>query len=108
VTFASGFAGDGGPATASLLSSPKDVAVTPTGDLLVVDSGNNRVRLVNNTASPPSISTWVGRGVATGLGAGSHRSEAFLNSPSGVTVDGAGGIVYIAEEAGNVVRGFPL
>ena len=42
-----GFAGDGGPATAAKLSRPGAVAVDASGDLLVVDSFNGRVRMIH-------------------------------------------------------------
>src|SRR6266851_1451068 len=41
-----GFSGDGGPATAAKLSRPGAVAVDASGDLLVVDSFNGRVRMI--------------------------------------------------------------
>ncbi len=42
-----GFSGDGGPATAAKLSRPGAVAVDASGDLLVVDSFNGRVRMIH-------------------------------------------------------------
>ncbi len=39
-----GFVGDGGPAGQSLLSSPRDVAVATDGAIVIVDSGNARLR----------------------------------------------------------------
>ncbi|MGQ9697996.1 MAG: NHL domain-containing protein, partial [Armatimonadota bacterium] len=41
-----GFSGDGGPATEAQLDYPFDVEVTPTGDLLISDFGNHRIRRV--------------------------------------------------------------
>jgi hypothetical protein len=42
----SGYGGDGGPATAALLSGPCGVAVDSAGNLYIADSDNNRVRKV--------------------------------------------------------------
>ncbi|MGA3023201.1 MAG: hypothetical protein ABSF98_00390 [Bryobacteraceae bacterium] len=41
-----GFAGDGGPAASALLSGPSDVKVDGQGRIYVVDTGNNRIRLL--------------------------------------------------------------
>jgi sugar lactone lactonase YvrE len=41
-----GFSGDGGPALSAELNRPQGVAVDGTGDLLVADTGNNRIRQV--------------------------------------------------------------
>lgn len=42
-----GFAGDGGPATSALLSSPRDIAVDGTGNVYIVDALNCRIRKVS-------------------------------------------------------------
>ncbi len=39
--------GDGGPATQALLSYPISVTVTPAGDLIVTDMGDNRLRAIS-------------------------------------------------------------
>jgi sugar lactone lactonase YvrE len=63
-----GFGGDGGPATRARLHSPFGVAVTAGGDVVVADSGNNRVRIVR--AGSGVIDTVAGNGTA-GYAAGS-------------------------------------
>src|SRR5579871_1715069 len=47
-----GFSGDGGPAASATLHYPQGVTVDGSGDVLVTDSGNNRVRLI--TGSNPA------------------------------------------------------
>jgi hypothetical protein len=42
----SGFAGDGGPATAAELGRPAGVLVTGAGNLLIADQNNDRIRVV--------------------------------------------------------------
>jgi hypothetical protein len=43
---AGGFAGDGGPATSAELSFPEGVTVDASGNLVIADTGNARVRVV--------------------------------------------------------------
>jgi hypothetical protein len=42
----SGFGGDGGPAIAARLAEPRGIALTPTGDIVILDTNNNRLRLM--------------------------------------------------------------
>jgi DNA-binding beta-propeller fold protein YncE len=45
-----GYNGDGIPATAAFLGSPQDVTIDPTtGNLLVADTENNRVREIDSS-----------------------------------------------------------
>jgi uncharacterized protein (TIGR03437 family) len=50
------FAGDGGPALAASLTSPRSVAVTGTS-VYIADGLNNRVRLLTAVPQPPTIYT---------------------------------------------------
>jgi hypothetical protein len=54
-TGAQGFSGDGGPAASATLHYPQGVTVDGSGDVLVTDSGNNRVRMI--TGSNPAAAT---------------------------------------------------
>jgi uncharacterized protein (TIGR03437 family) len=53
---AAGFAGDGGPAASALLSGPSDVKVDGQGRVYVVDTGNNRIRLLTPQTSLSELS----------------------------------------------------
>ena len=60
------FAGDGGPAVAASLDSPRDAAVSPSTLLTLSDTGNQRIRQLEAAPTPPtSIHTIAGLGVTT-------------------------------------------
>ena len=61
-----GFTGDGGPAADAALYYPQDVAVDGAGDVLVTDSGNNRVRMVAGPASAATAARPARRARAAG------------------------------------------
>jgi Fibronectin type III domain/NHL repeat len=47
-----GYSGDGGQATAAELNSPYDVAVDSSGNLVVADTSNSRIRVITGTRAP--------------------------------------------------------
>jgi sugar lactone lactonase YvrE len=95
-----GFGGDNGPAVKAILSSPAGVAIDRAGDLLIVDTGNNRIRRINAAGI---ITTIAGNGIDGFSGDGGPAVGAGLDSPESVTIDGAGNIL-IADSGNNVVR----
>src|SRR5581483_4756305 len=51
-----GYAGDGGPATSAELSIPKAVAITASGDVLISDEQNDRIRFAGTVVAPSNVS----------------------------------------------------
>ncbi|MCW5979952.1 MAG: hypothetical protein KIT09_17860 [Bryobacteraceae bacterium] len=93
-----GFGGDGGPATQASLSFPWGVVLDASGNLLIADTGNHRIRRVTP-----------GGTIATVAGAGQPgfldgpAAQAMLQAPRGVAV-GAGETLYIADTGNNRIR----
>jgi uncharacterized protein (TIGR03437 family) len=91
------YSGDGGPATEAVLS-PAGVAVSNTGDIFIADFA--RVRRV---APGGIITTVAGNGIGGFSGDGGPATDAQLQRPSGVAVDGAGNL-FVADFASNRIR----
>ena len=106
-----GFSGDGGPGTRAELDGPAGTAVAATGNVLVADQMNNRVRLLaaksgtfyGQAMTAGHIYTVGGDGTAGFSGDGGSAAHAELNFPAGVAVDGAGNAV-ISDLDNNRVR----
>jgi hypothetical protein len=96
-----GFAGDGGPAAAALLSYPADLEFGPDGNLYFADADNNRVRMID--MSTGTISTIAGTGDASYGGDGGPATAARLNYPVGVSFD-ANGDLYISDTFNSRIR----
>ena len=100
-TGASGFSGDGGPASAAQLTTPNSIFVTRSGNLLISDSGNNRIRQV--TASDGVIQTIIGNGVPTFTGDGGSAVNASINWPTSAISDELGNL-YVADRGNQRIR----
>ena len=96
------YSGDGGAATNAGLNNPQDLAVDAAGDLYFSDGGNNVIRQVNSNGI---ITTVAGKhSLGAGYsGDGGAATNAALNDPDGILLDGAGNL-YIADYYNNVVR----
>jgi streptogramin lyase len=81
---ASGYDGDDKPATEASLTTPTGLAVTPAGDVLIADQGDNRIRRVDTAGV---IHTVAGTGVAVSSGDGGKASAASLAQPTTLLVD---------------------
>jgi sugar lactone lactonase YvrE len=92
-----GFGGDGGPATAALLSFPSGVAVDSSGTVYIADTNNNRIRTVSNGI----ISELAGADHAQGDGGKAPAALLFL--PQHVAWDTKGNL-YIADTGNNEIR----
>src|SRR5262249_21762360 len=97
----SGFSGDSGPATAASLSLPWAVALDISGNLLIADYGNSRLRMVSVNAGV--ISTVVG-GHCCALGDGGLASNASLSGVIGIAVDGLGNLLITDTFNGRIRR----
>jgi len=93
------FSGDGGPATNASLNSPTFMALDSSGHLFFADYYNSRIRVVNSNG----IVTTVAGGGGGGLGDGGAATNASLNAPDGLAVDGFGNLV-IGDTLHNRVR----
>ncbi len=95
-----GFSGDGGPATAAMLSAPNRLTLDPAGNLYIADQENNRVRKVTPQGV---ISTVAGTGQSGASGDGGPAISAALNSPNGLAIDRNGNL-FIADLASSRIR----
>src|SRR5205823_9984512 len=82
-----GFSGDGGPAISAQLAGPDQAAVDSAGNLVIADSGNNRVRVVaagsgtfyGQAMTAGTIYTWAGSGRPGFPGEGGGATTAKLD-----------------------------
>jgi sugar lactone lactonase YvrE len=93
--------GDGGPATSAALAHPVGVNFDSSGNLLIADPYNNRVRKVDSITG--IITTIAGNGTAGYTGDGGLATAATLNSPEDFARDSLNNL-YIAEVGNNVIR----
>jgi trimeric autotransporter adhesin len=103
------YSGDGGPATSAGVDA-QGVAVDGSGNLVIADTIDGRVRVVaastgtfyGQAMTAGDIYTVAGGGTS-GLGDGGPATSAELSDPEGVAVDGAGNLI-IADTLANRVQ----
>jgi hypothetical protein len=106
-----GSSGDGGPATSAELDFAGGVAVDAAGNLVIADSGGNRIRVVaassgtfyGQAMTAGDIYTVAGTGGAGFGGDGGPATKALLTFPNSVLVDAAGNLVF-ADSGNNRIR----
>ena len=98
-----GHAGDNGPATAAQVCSVSELALDETKGrkkLYILDQ-DTLVRVVDLTASVPSIATFAGGG---SMADGSPAATAALNGPRHIALGPAGDYLYIVDSNINEIR----
>jgi len=95
-----GFSGDGGLATEAKLNSPGGVVLDATGNILIADTFNHRIRVVDHRTG--IISTLVGSGIQGSAGDDGLAILTQLSGPTGIYVDLDGNLL-IADTANHRV-----
>jgi hypothetical protein len=100
-TGAPGFGGDGGPATAALLSYPYAVIKDATGNIYIADRSNNRIRKINPSGI---IRTIAGTGTPAFGGDGGPATAADMNQPVSLCLSTTTGNLYFTDWNNRRVR----
>jgi sugar lactone lactonase YvrE len=95
-----GYSGDGGLARNAMLYQPTGLLWDASGNMLVADSANDRIRKIDTSGI---ISTIAGIGTPGYSGDGGPAILAQLNYPWGLALDSAGNL-FFAETSNNTVR----
>ncbi|MCA1839025.1 MAG: hypothetical protein ABR507_08435 [Actinomycetota bacterium] len=84
------FGGDGGPVSSAYFCHPEGIALSPSGDLVIADTFNNRIRKV---APSGTITTIAGTGARGITGDGGPATAATFYNPTFVTFNPAGELI---------------
>jgi uncharacterized protein (TIGR03437 family) len=100
-----GYSGDGGQATAASLFNAVRVAVDPSGNVVIADQSNHRIRRVTPAGI---ITTIAGNGAGTPAagafsGDGGQATAASLNNPTALAITPAG-VIYFADQFNQRIR----
>ena len=87
-----GFAGDMAASTQARLDSPRAVAIDPAGNLIIADSGNNRLRKVTPAGV---ITTIAGNGQAGPPDQGVPALQTGITGPFVLAIDATGNIHFL-------------
>jgi len=99
-----GYSGDGGPASAALLTSPSSISADASGNLYFIDGSCHVIRKISTNGIIATVAGNCGPfpiGPAAGDGS---AATSFGLSSVGVTVDASGNNIYIAEYGGGRIR----
>jgi DNA-binding beta-propeller fold protein YncE len=96
-----GYAGDGGEALRAVFNAPKEMALDPSGDVLIVDTENQAIRRID--VRTQMVTTIAGNGTAGPGGDGGPARQAGLARPHGATV-GPDGAIYIGDSENHRIR----
>ena len=99
-TGARGYSGDGGPAGAAVFDAPKEFALDPGGDILIVDTESHAIRRIY--AATGIVETIAG-GRKGPEGDGGPATAAGLGRPHGAVV-GPDGAIYIGDTENHRIR----
>ncbi|MFL5266669.1 MAG: hypothetical protein ACJ8AH_08755 [Stellaceae bacterium] len=100
-TGARGHAGDGGPALAAVFDAPKEFTIDRDGNLLIVDTENHAIRLIDKRTG--IVSAVAGNGRQGNAGDGGDARAASLDRPHGAAV-AADGSIFIGDTNNHRVR----
>ena len=99
----SGSTGDGGPATSARLNTPYGVALDMNGLLYIADTGNCRVRKVDNGGIMTTVAGFTSQGYCGYAGDGGPATNAVLNQVVSLAFSPANDM-YIADSSNYCVR----
>jgi len=99
-TGARGYEGDGGSAREAVFDAPKEFALDPGGDILIVDTENHAIRCIY--AATGIVETVAG-GRKSAEGDGGPAEAAGLGRPHGAAV-GPDGAIYIGDTENHRIR----
>jgi len=96
-----GWAGDGASAISAELNFPEGIALDPSGNMYIADTGNHVIRKVDTTGN---ITTIAGtHGQVGSIGDNGPALSAQLSYPSAVALDASGNI-FIADTGNSEIR----
>jgi DNA-binding beta-propeller fold protein YncE len=95
-----GYSGDGGAALAAVFDAPKEMAIDPDGNILIVDTENHATRLIDRATG---IVTTIAGGRKGAGGDGGPANEAGLDRPHGAVV-GPDSAIYIGDTNNHRIR----
>lgn len=87
-----GFAGDGGPASAAAFYGTQDVQIDKLGRIYISDKNNHRIRMINTSGI---VNTIAGNGGTGFSGDGGPATAAEIYSPRGIALDTCGNLLVV-------------